>query len=175
MTVGLSISPNREKLKIISEVITMIIEFLTENNSLQLLLTCSALVVGAVKATALSVDDKMTTVDLQVGVAIDSGLLDPNDFEAVDSFRAKVSESIDTQYKTKGTRTTKPVDVALTNARQAFIDSLKSDGVKQVKSASGALQTGIWEMDDGTWDLGITRHGKKWSGEKWVPVEKVTE
>ena len=154
----------------------MIMDLITEGNSLQFLLTCSALVVGAVTATRLSVDDKNETVDLQVQVAIDTGLIQPDDFEAIDSFRSKVAESIDTQYKTRGTRTSLDVDPALTRARQAFIDSLKSDEVRQLKSASGALQTGIWEMSDGIFDLGITRHEKMERADgKLVPVQKVTE
>ena len=151
----------------------MIMDLITESYSLQFLLTASALVVGAVTATRLSVDDKNETVDLQVQVAIDTGLIDPDDFEAIDSFKSKVSESINSQYKTKGTRTTLDVDPALTRAIGVFIDSLKSDGIEQVKSASGALQTGIWTLSDGTYDLGITRHEKMESGGKWVPVEKV--
>ena len=153
----------------------MIIDLISEGNSLQFLLTASALVLGAVTATWLSVDDKLDTVELQVQLAIDTGLIQPDDFEAIDSFRSKVSESIDTQYKTKGTRTTLDVDPALSRARTAFMDSLKSDGIEQVKSASGALQTGIWAMSDGTYDLGITRHEKMESDGKWVPAEKVTD
>ena len=154
----------------------MIMDLITESYSLQFLLTCSALVVGAVKATRLSVDDKNETVDLMVQVAIDTGRIDPDDFEAIDSFRSKVSESIDAQYKTKGTRTTLDVDPALARARQAFIDSLKSDGVRQLKSASGALQAGVYEMSDGIFDLGITRHEKMEGADgKLVPVEKVTD
>jgi hypothetical protein len=144
----------------------MIMDLITESYSLQFLLTCSALVVGAVKATRLSVDDKNETVDLMVQVAIDTGRIDPDDFEAIDSFRSKVSESIDAQYKTKGTRTTLEVDPALTRARQAFIDSLKSDGIEQIKSASGALQLGVYRMSDGVWDLGTTRHPRNEDGSK---------
>ena len=110
----------------------MIIDLISEGNSLQFLLTVSALVLGAVTATRLSVDDKLDTVELQVQLAIDTGLIQPDDFEAIDSFRSKVSESIDTQYKTKGTRTTLDVDPALSRARTAFMDSLKSDGIEQV-------------------------------------------
>ena len=113
----------------------MIMDLITEGSTLQFLLTASVLVVGAVTATRLSVDDKNETVDLQVQVAIDTGLIQPDDFEAIDSFRSKVSESIDAQYKTKGTRTSLDVDPALARARQAFIDSLKSDEVRQLKSA----------------------------------------
>ena len=153
----------------------MIMDLITEGNSLQFLLTASALVVGAVKATRLSVDDKTETVDLQVQLAIDTGLIDPNDFEAIDSFKSKVSESIDAQYKTKGTRTSLEVDPALARARQAFIDSLKSDGVEQLKSASGSLQAGVYEMTDGVWDIGITRHPRKADGSKFATVEKVTD
>jgi len=153
----------------------MIIDLISEGNSLQFLLTCSALVVGAVKATRLTVSDKIATVERQIDVAIEAGLLDESDTEAVDIFRDKLTDSINEQYKTTGTRTNKPVDPALGKARTAFIDSLKSDGIKQVKDASGSLQTGIWDMSDGIWELGITRHGKEYDGHKWVPVEKVTE
>ena len=154
----------------------MFIDYIIEGNSLQFLLTASALVIGAVTATRLSVDDKNETVDLMVQVAIDTGRIDPDDFEAIDSFRSKVSESINEQYKTKGTRTTLDVDPALARARQALIDSLKSDGVRQLKSASGALQAGVYEMSDGIFDLGITRHEKMEGADgKLVPVEKVTD
>ena len=153
----------------------MIIDYIIEGSTLQFLLTASVLVVGAVTATRLSVDDKNETVELQVQVAIDTGLIDPNDFEAIDSFRSKVQASIDTQYKTKGTRTTLEVDPALTRARQAFIDSLKSDGIEQIKSASGALQLGVYRMSDGVWDLGTTRHPRKEDGSKFATVEKVTD
>jgi hypothetical protein len=151
----------------------MFIDYIIEGSTLQFLLTCSALVVGAVKASKLTVEDKMTTVNTMVDIAIATGNLDPDDQESVDLYRDKVSESIDDQYKTVGTRTNKPVDSALTRARGAFIDSLKSDGIEQIKPASGSLQAGVYRMTDGIFELGITRHQKNEDGSKYTPPEKV--
>ena len=144
----------------------MIIDLISDGYSVPVLLSLSAVAIGFAKASKLTVDEKMTTVNGMVDVAIATGKLDPSDVEAVDAFRSAVSESLDVQYKTRGSRVTMEICPVLAKAKASAIEILKSAS-DQIKAPSGALELGVYKDNSGkVWNYSITRHPRNSDGSK---------
>ena len=144
----------------------MIIDLISDGFTVPVLLSLSAVALGFAKASKLTVDEKTTTVNGMVDVAIATGQIDPSDLEAVDAFRSAVSESLDVQYKTRGSRITMEVDPTLAKAKASAIEVLKSEG-EQIKAPSGALELGVYQDAFGMcYNYSITRHPRNSDGSK---------
>ena len=144
----------------------MIIDLISDGFTVPVLLSLSAVAIGFAKASKLTVDEKTTTVNGMVDVAIATGKLDSSDLEAVDAFRSAVSETLDVQYKTRGSRVTMEVCPVLAKAKASAIEVLKSAG-DQIKAPSGALELGVYKDNSGkVWNYSITRHPRNSDGSK---------
>ena len=144
----------------------MIIDLISDGSTVPVLLSLSAVALGFAKASKLTVDEKMTTVNGMVDVAIATGKLDSSDVEAVDAFRSAVSESLDVQYKTRGSRVTMEICPVLAKAKASAIEILKSAS-DQIKAPSGALELGVYKDNSGkVWNYSITRHPRNSDGSK---------